>query len=214
MKHLNAEKYNLAWFKLAECVSRGEKERALGVYRLLSHSVGSDALAKQLFGDLLLCFNEKERAIQQYKQAAETYKKRGKIIESIAIYEHLLTLNPHDEDDMFDLCALYAQSQLGFKIAYHVGNLLQKSKLDFALKLVKKYDDMLSDIESLQVHCEVSLVCIRDKTISRDVVLGQLEKVLDKLAIETQKHLLQDFLLKVELEDESYHQHAREYLQK
>jgi hypothetical protein len=37
MKQTQVDKHTIAWFKIAECVSRGEKERALGVYRLLSH---------------------------------------------------------------------------------------------------------------------------------------------------------------------------------
>ena len=226
MKHLNAEKYNLAWFKLAECVSRGEKERALGVYRLLSHSVGNDALAKQLFGDLLLCFDQKGDAIQQYKLAAQVYKKQGKSIESIAVYEHLITLNPNDKDDIFELCELYAQIQMPFKVVYHVSNLLGQGKLDFVIRLMGKYDQLFSDTESLQLNQELALACVRDKTRVRESVIEQLEKTLDMFVMgedclgvelgqaKTQDCQLSEFLLKIELEDESYHQHACEYLQK
>ena len=58
MRHVPSDKYNIAWFRLAECVSRGEKERALGVYRLLAHSFGDEAFAHQLMGDLLLSFDD------------------------------------------------------------------------------------------------------------------------------------------------------------
>ena len=40
--------YSVAWFKLAEFVTRKEKERAFGVYRLLSHSIADRAFAAQL----------------------------------------------------------------------------------------------------------------------------------------------------------------------
>ena len=58
MKHLPSDKYNVAWFKLAECVARGEKEKALGVYRLLVHSLDEPAFIRQLEGDLLLAFKD------------------------------------------------------------------------------------------------------------------------------------------------------------
>jgi len=224
MKHLNAKKYNLAWFKLAECVSRREKERALGVYRLLSHSVGNDALAKQLFGDLLLCFEEKEDAIQQYKQAAQMYKNQNKHIESIAVYEHLITLNSDDKEDIFDLCDLYARTQLPHKIVFHIDNLLKNNKLDFVLRIVKKHDDLFDSADALNINQELSFALMRDKTRSREVIIGQLEKTLDKFLMIGQEEqdgesvgspeVLNEYLIKVELEDESFHKHACKYLEK
>ncbi len=89
---MQTDKYSIAWFKIAEYVSRGEKERALGVYRLLSHSFNDDAIAKQLEADIYLACNEKERAIGLYKQAAELYKKSKRSTEATAIDEHLAVL--------------------------------------------------------------------------------------------------------------------------
>ncbi len=66
MKQVPSGKYTIAWFKLAECVSRGEKERALGVYRLLSHSLDDSALVCQLEGDIFLSFNDKQQAVTNY----------------------------------------------------------------------------------------------------------------------------------------------------
>ena len=63
----NSQKYSIAWFKLAECVGRKEKERALAVYRLLSHSIGDEALTTHLEGDILLSFDD-DVAIAKYKK--------------------------------------------------------------------------------------------------------------------------------------------------
>ena len=217
MKHLNAEKYNVAWFRLAECVSRGERERALGVYRLLSHSVGSDALAKQLFGDLLLCFDDKEGAIQKYKESAQMYKKRGEAIEAIAVFEHLITLNPEDKDDIFDLCVLYADIQMIFKIVYHVDNLIKNNRLDFAARIIKKYEDKFCDKEYFLFNQKLTLAMIKDRTKVHDFIIEQLEKTLDLFLECEQGNLesegLSDFLFKLELEGENFYQHACEYLQ-
>ena len=58
MKQIPSDKYNVAWFTLAECVSRGEKVRAMSLYRLLVHSIKDGAFACQLKGDLLLAFRD------------------------------------------------------------------------------------------------------------------------------------------------------------
>ena len=58
MKQVALGKTSLAWFKLAEFVTRGEKERALSIFRLLAHSIRHDALVVQLEGDILLAFDD------------------------------------------------------------------------------------------------------------------------------------------------------------
>lgn len=88
MKLLSSGSYNVAWFKLAEIVARGEKERALSVYKLLMHSVTDQAFAYQLQGDILLAFDD-NTALDSYHQAANVYKRNGKYQKAIAVYEHV-----------------------------------------------------------------------------------------------------------------------------
>ena len=91
MKEIQSDKYSVAWFKLAEFVGRGEKERALGLYRLLMHSFDDRAFTYQLEGDLLLSFNDEE-AQDRYIQAARLYQEDGNVFKAVAVYEHLLFL--------------------------------------------------------------------------------------------------------------------------
>jgi len=100
--------YSVAWFKLAELVSRGEKEKALNLFRLLSHSFEERAYSLQLEGDILWAFEDKD-AVERYKQAAFLYKKEQKIMASIAVYEHLFTLEPRNYEFVSSLVKLYAQ---------------------------------------------------------------------------------------------------------
>lgn len=90
MTQLPSDKFNVAWFKLAELVVRKEKERALYIYRLLVHSLQDEALTAQLEGDLLLSFND-EKAIDCYIRAATLYERSDRYIEAIAIYEQILS---------------------------------------------------------------------------------------------------------------------------
>lgn len=143
MKHVSSEKYNLAWFKLAECVNRGEKERALGVYRLLAHSIGNDALATQLYADIMLSFNEKDEAIENYLQAIELYKADGRFIEVAAIYENILFLEHVFQDrHLIDACKVYLD--LG---SFEKG-------VEFAKKAIKTDAEMGKFLEKLKVEHE------------------------------------------------------------
>lgn len=96
MKQAQFDKHTIAWFKIADCVSRGEKERALGVYRLLSHSFNDSAVARQLEADIYLSFSEYELATSLYQQAIELYEKTKRYLEAVAVCEHLIAIYPQD----------------------------------------------------------------------------------------------------------------------
>ena len=115
MKQVSSDKYNVAWFRLAECVARGEKERALGVYRLLAHSLDDPALIAQLEGDILWSFNDKQ-AREKYQEAAELYKRDKRALEAASIYEHLVSMTPESVEYIENLIELYDQLSLEAKV--------------------------------------------------------------------------------------------------
>jgi hypothetical protein len=96
MRHIPNDKYTIAWFKLAECVAKGEKEKAFGVYRLLMHSLDDQAYSYQLEGDLFHAFND-TRYIEKYSHAAQTYFIQNRFKEASLLYSELIFLVPeHD----------------------------------------------------------------------------------------------------------------------
>lgn len=113
MKSVFTEKKTIAWFTLAECVSRGERERAFGVYRLLSHSLDDRALALQLEGDLLCAFNMQTESLEKYEKAMRLYRQAGKLLEAAAMCEHMRLLAP--ETIEYDQQALALYSMLQFE---------------------------------------------------------------------------------------------------
>lgn len=95
MKHMSLEKAreksSIAWFKLAEVITRGEKERALSIYRLLMHSVPHEAVKAQLEGDILDIFND-PAALQAYNRAAELYQNNNEDVQASLLYERIVAL--------------------------------------------------------------------------------------------------------------------------
>lgn len=116
-KHDINEKYSIAWFRISEYVMRGERERALGVYRLLSHSIHDTSLIAQLEGDIFFFFDDKALACQKYVLAAQGYVASGRLINAVSLYEHIVMLDPHNRVYHQTLYTLSAQ--LGTEQALH-----------------------------------------------------------------------------------------------
>jgi hypothetical protein len=152
MKHVYSEKYNIAWFKLAECVSRGEKERALGVYRLLSHSLEDQAFAQQLAGDIFLSFNDDATAMGKYKEAAQLYEQEERFLEAAAVYEHLLTLEPQSPDYHVRLVDLYKRMNIRTKMNIHAQTLLEQ------FVTVGQWDKAVEIINLFDYHTDIAFV--------------------------------------------------------
>ena len=132
----------IAWFKLAELVSRKEREKALSLYRLLAHSFEDRAYVLQLEGDIL-CSLEDSLALEKYKQAAILYKKEAKLISAIGVYEHLLMLDSSNYEFISKLLLLYSLVDYQVKFEEHFVLLLEfldKNIItqDFILTLCKK----------------------------------------------------------------------------
>ena len=120
MKQTQVDKHTIAWFKIAECVSRGEKERALGVYRLLSHSFNDHAIARQLEADIHGAFGEIEQAVSLYQLAMEAYIKSQRLLEAAAVGEHLAVLQPSEMNLHRKLIQLYLSLGMMVKVQAHI----------------------------------------------------------------------------------------------
>ena len=141
MTQLSSDKFNVAWFKLAEFVARKEKERALGVYRLLAHSLPDEAFAAQLEGDLLLAFND-EKALDSYKRAARLYEVHEKLFQAAAVYEHIIVLLPEVYDAHYMVIKVYEKLSNKHKyvsaITRYMTLLLKNSMVTKAVETLKE----------------------------------------------------------------------------
>jgi hypothetical protein len=172
MNQIQANKYSIAWFKLAECVSRRERERALGVYRLLAHSFDNPALACQLEADIILAFNEPGSAISKYLQAAQLYEKQGELMQAIAVYDHIIMLQ--DSAQLFiKMIESAARMQDTKSISVYIKRLchylIQKGDIGQLIMLIQE-----SDIEfNLQAAflIETIGIIVEDKNIERQIKL-------------------------------------------
>ena len=204
MRHLPANKYNIAWFKLAECVSRGEKERALGVYRLLSHSLEDEAFVYQLEGDILLAFGDTLGSIQRYMHALQAYKRDERYVEAAAIAEHIFHITDEKLIYAHQLVALYSQLRMHAK-AWEYGMYVVRfhsaaGNFDEAIVML---DALAHDDGCEQYYARKELffsMIVYDK-VPRDVLVAQGNKVIDLMCMLDDHHESQQFFIELENTD-------------
>ncbi len=216
MRHVPSDKYNVAWFKLAECVSRGEKERALGVYRLLAHSFGDEAFAYQLMGDLLLSFDDVQ-AIAKYQEAADRYTYEKRWLEAAAVYEHLLTFDPTNIAYRKELFDLYRETTLQGKIIINLTHLLQQyidaDNLDNALQTMEQLDSYLSVQDLAPIRQKLVYALLTKRIVVPDIVIEQIHRTIDGYFAANNTKALTQFLTYLEQVGDYYFVEASKYME-
>lgn len=207
---MHAEKYTVAWFKIADCVSRGEKERALGVYRLLAHSFNDVAIAHQLEGDIYLSFNDNDRATQLYHSAAQCYKQSGRLLEAAAIYEHLILL--HDDLALYhELLNLYKTLRVMAKVQQHsvfvaTRHAHKKEWQAVETLLVTLSDDTWFNVRSVLYYTVISIMQALEEPT--DAIQLYIVKAVDDIAVYDDQKVLHAFLSVLQESNEELYRYA------
>lgn len=221
MKHREEEAYSVAWFKLADLVVRGEKERALGVYRLLSHSIEDEALSYQLEGDLLWSFDD-TIASERYKRAASLYAATNRFVQAAAIYEHLHAIEPINTVYLSHLQHFY--NVLGNEVKF-----LQSIKKLYAVWIAEKKYDSINEsmqciLQSIQaqeeqkllIYIQLFLFCVQTYQSEYQMQVMLQEHLMFALGVffeTSNQFILQQLLIQLELVAPQYHKKAIEYLE-
>ncbi len=97
MKQAMESNSNIAWFKLSELIKRGERERALSVLRLLSHSITDKAFVALLEAELFYLLRD-ERAKEACARAIALYEQENRYDKIFLTYSTMLQWWPDDAD--------------------------------------------------------------------------------------------------------------------
>jgi len=218
MNNVPTDKYNVAWFKLAECISRGEKERALGVYRLLAHSLDDAPFSLQLQGDILLSFKDHKGAVESYYQAIESYRNGKRLLQAAAVAEHILALSDEAEKHkvLTLLIDLYSELRISDKVIAYAQTqcafYLVQDEVEHALETMVRLDTLVESNEVMVLRQDLIVALIKHGALPMNLVLAQLHKMLDGLSIDNNKLALQQFMTLIEELSSDYYAQARTYL--
>lgn len=215
MRYIPTDKYTVAWFKLAECVAKGEKEKAFGVYRLLMHSLEDKAYAHQLEGDLLGAFQD-ERALEKYEYAAHLYKSNNRWKEAIALYEELVLMTADNFKPLNCLVELYKKykqpEQYGTKIITLMQNLIAKKQFTSIEYLIDTLPEPALSSESVNLYTACCLNSIKKNEIEPRITQKLMKKILNFLSLPESKTALVQFLTTLEHTDKEWHTFAHTYI--
>lgn len=215
MKPVSLKKQSVAWFKLAEFVGRGEKERALGLFRLLTHSLDNPAFTKQLEADILSFF-EDEQALKEYIQAAHLYYQEGNVSEATSVYEKLVELEQRPEF-LEKIVALYTEREDVQKALVQrkklCSALLEKGAVAKALVQLKACEKQLDMAESLELYQRFVVAAITHKYGQQKTTTEYLKKTLDGLMRFGSDRELKTFLADLKALNTLWHKDATAYLQ-
>lgn len=193
------KKYNVAWFKLAECVSRGEKERALAVYRLLAHSFKDRAFASQLEGDLFSAFGDSVMAKNRYDRAFTLYKEEERIFEMATVAEQNHFIYPEDRSYLEVLIDLYMQLSVKPKLIVYLSTFIKMLVLEndasLAVDILDRSEAVLSDLERAAIRQEFVFQLIKAEGVPIDFVMEQIQKTVDSFMLSDGDMKLNQFLL-------------------
>lgn len=215
MPQLASEKFNVAWFKLAEFVQRKEKERALAIYRLLVHSVLDTALISQLEGDLLLSFKD-EKAIDLYKRAAFQYEQAGRYLEAALVYEHIIKITaPSLElvEKLFQWYDLIAYHTKKARCAAHLVRMLMEAQL---LEKLESFFAQLTLPKHLKAlaHESFVLTFLKSEAYQQQPLLQQhIEAALDGFLVDPERKRLNAFLTNLSVLDHDAYYYAQQLLE-
>ncbi len=216
MKQISIDHSTIAWFKLAECISRGEKERALGIYRLLSHSFNDAAVALQLEGDIYLAFDNHAHAVEQYGKAVELYKKEQRLLQAAAVLEHFIVLEPDIDMYRKDLTALYhtlgIQSKLCDNLIALVEAYLEAKKWEQAAGLLEQYAH-IDPVTKITIQEKIALSLLQHDTSNTNIE-SYITSVIEGLLAENRDTDLQQFLLKIQAIDVDWYKRASAYIKR
>lgn len=214
MKAELGERQNIAWFKLAEFVTRGEKERALGLFRLLTHSLADRAFIKKLEAEILASFDD-EQAYSEYIQAAHLYRTNGQSVEAVSIYETLVIFQPDRSEYWEKIISLFNELGHKEKTTQYQKQLcslfLSQERVDKAIAVFEKMDG-LDDVERLFFLQAIVLNAVKNRYPQQVVITSYLQKVLEGLLRFAGEVELNRFLTSLEALNAVWYKDAVAYL--
>ena len=214
MKQYVGEK-SVAWFKLAECIGRGEKERALGLYRLLTYSFEDQAFVKKLEAEIIATF-DKELAAKEFVHAAHLYFSRGDVKETLFIYELLHEMFPEKIEyieRLIDLTASYSyQDRLLFYQQQACSLFLQDGKCAKAAELLSVLKEHLDGKAYVQLTQLFVCKALEFKVANQSLVTYYLHETLATYLRFGFDRELQQYMASLQVLSAVWHQDAVTYL--
>ncbi len=203
---------SVAWFKLAECIGRGEKERAIGLYRLLTYSFEDQAFVKKLEAEIVATF-DKELAAKEFVSAAHLYFIRGDTQETFFIYQTLHSLFPEKPEYLERLIDMtqHADEIVMYQRAL-CSALLQEGSCFKAAELLPSLKKSLGCHEYVDLTQHFVVTALTGKNVNQELITRMMHETLDTCLRFNLDQKLQHFMSSLQGINILWYQDALTYL--
>jgi hypothetical protein len=215
-QQIGSEKSSVAWFRLAECLKRKERERAFLLYRLLMHSFEDSAFLKKLEGDMWIDFDIQE-ATNCYIASAHYYKQRNEYHEAYLIYKKLHDID--SQNSMYVDLLLEVIDQTLFKndkslyCAKKLSLLCAKKSFVQANICFQEYAELLSPVQKNNFYQEIVKTAIAEEYSDSALIEIYLKKILEYFLAADQNSSLQQFLNHLEFLNKKWYNQSKKLLE-
>jgi tetratricopeptide (TPR) repeat protein len=158
----------------AKLVVKGKYSKALGIYEKVKEMDPEEPGTYNLIGDVYLKMGEKEKAIEEFKQALKLYKKVQYYPNAIAVCKKIVRTDKEQVEVYYDLANLYVER--GF-IADAVVNFLE-----YASKM-RAEGNKKQEIEAYRKVIELgpTKVSIRQRLVDLYIAEGERQAAIEEL---------------------------------
>lgn len=181
MSQATEHQYQVAWFKLSNLIQRKEKERALGIHRLLMHTIDNPAFAKQLEGDLLVAFNDLD-ARNSYTESARLYRTKHQLSHATAVYEQLVKIFPHEPLFLQTLVTYYLELNHPTRIVLSLENLIEPligaHQEQETLDAIKHVSVILAPSDQATLYTQVVIQLIKAGSAQQELIQQLIKNVV------------------------------------
>lgn len=185
MEPVSREKFQVAWFKLAEFIDRGERERAFTIHKLLMHTVDAQAYAHHLEGDLLFFFND-PNALACYEKAAQIYHRDGNLSQAAAMYEYLIRIKIDEPLFLDQLISLYQElghpTRTFFGTQQLIKHFVNSKQATTAYKAIEKLSSVLTPHDYARLYQDLTNILIDKKYNDPELINMCIHKTLTLFA--------------------------------
>lgn len=172
MNPIGERNKSIAWFNLQEYIKKGEREKTLNIYKLLSLSISNDAFKYKLLGDILSTLNENENAIKNYINSAKEYLNQNNLNLALEII-NLLEKKEINIKQKNNYIEILIKSNLEKKAEKEIYNLITtciKDKnfnfIEQTLKNAKNISNTFYNTQLKNVIIELTKIDDQEKAIS------------------------------------------------
>ncbi len=146
------------------------------------------------------------------------YKDQGHLVQAAAVYEHLVTLQPHNIFYRIEIIELYQQLGMVAKVTHYVDTLilylLEKNDWKKAIELVNKLSVTAESAAAARLHERILFHVMNMSDVLPDTIMDHARAAIDAWLLDGDEPAIERLLTKITVLDKKFGGYAREYWQK